>query len=305
MTHMSELLHPGQRGYPQPDKLVSISEVREVLDEIIAAADTAGIDLPAAHQARDMVDRALEHKRAVAQARRERDSAPQKLAEGLVDGDLDIGKAAEQAGRTEAVTGEVLRRAGAKTTRVALKRAMDHLRTNVDGDAVLEQCRRVVAEAVTAIKGLRPTLKDIATAEDAVNAGPKQAAAWSSYISQELPRFYAAHELVAVLRRLHIVEPLPVPEDADPRELSRLATRAGRRYRNNRLLPSKQRARKAGQPYLEILDPAFDAAEPGGPFTADEIMEMQAEQRTRDYNAQRRRRSAADASGQVFTGGTP
>lgn len=257
--------------YPKADRPVTPNEAEAILDELAELATAAGIELPTLADGRGQIERSRRFRREFSARTETRDAAIRRIRRAIATGELDLDAAAAEAARAEQwVQGSVFQRAVSGAQDLAATLAFDELGRSLDGEAILQEARSIVAHTVAAIRKLRPTLDGIADAEQATAAGPKVAKAWATYKSELFARWEATHDLVRRLRDFHWIRPLPV-------ELRQFA-----RYgRPDLRVEDRKVARRAGDELHELLDPISDRWLPGGPYT-----ESEAQKFARDLDAE-------------------
>jgi hypothetical protein len=276
-------------NYSKVDKPLDARDAVERLEAISEAAQVAGITLPAAiEDGATMIERCRRWKVEAGSMVEDRADATRRITHQLVAGDISMDDALAEAARVEATaTGGVFARAVNMTETLAAKRAFEEIGSEIDGEAILTEARKVCETTVAEIRKLRKALDGITSDAEATAAGPRSARAWSQYRVELLPRFSASHELVALLRALHWIEPLPV-------ELS-----AHVYARPDVIREARLDAKRAGKAWLPILNPADDAAQPGGPFRAEELRAFDAEAAEADHKAEDVRQEVAERLGRI------
>lgn len=252
------------RGYPKPERL-GRDDAPALLAEVHDLASTAGVDVAdALGEGLAAVERVKTIRREFNDRAQDPGAAVKALARRLIDGSVDWDGAVAEAARIDAVHQDgSLSRAVRRANHLRGTVAAEALTASLDGDAVLADCRRRVAETLAEIRKLRGPLAGIRNADAAVKAGPKAAKAWSTYTTELSPRFEAAYALVKLLRDYHLIDPLPY----------RLSAYA-RCARPTLRLDDYQAGKRSGVRLLEPLDPICDRWGLGGPYTEEEALEF-------------------------------
>lgn len=274
MTHTYDI-----ETYGKPERLRGEHEYADYLEQIGALAEAAGVDLPGLDAARTKV---ATSRNIVTEFRRHREDpedAASRVASALVAGEMDLDQAAAELVTVEAMGAEsILAKAVKRTAAKIPAAAFSEFARQLDGEAILMAARESAASARQQILKLRGTLADVRNADQANARGSRTASAWAKYTTELLPRWQAAHDLVARLRDLHLIAPLP------------LTDRSAAKYGRFDIAQSdSRRARRAKQPIRLILDECCDAWAPTGPHTpaeaakfCDEIANVEAAENARD-----------------------
>lgn len=251
--------------YHRPEGHRHKPSARKFLDRTVDLSKQTGVAIPGIAEAIERIDHArdLIEQRTT---RTETDHALQtRIAQGLIDGDLTEETAMEEIVKADSMkVGGTMYLAIGMTEKLAIAKAFADIGANVDETEVMEKMRKVTDTCVEEIKALRPTLDGIRDADAAAKAGAKQAAAWSRYVSELLPKFEAVHELATLLRQQHWLDPLPIVYQPRADQVP-LVSKYGRP--DDVIAARKRKDRKP----LELLDPICDDWLPGGPYTEEEI----------------------------------
>lgn len=288
--------------YPKANKPATTNSAIEILEQAAELADLAGVNLPTLAESRENIARAKDTQQAALAIREDEGGLIQRITHDLADGKLDLDQAAAEITTAQALArGSVLQRAVAKVEGVAVNNALTNFGASVHEDALLKELRKVVDDTLTAIRKLRPALKDISSAEEATKAGTKQATAWATYVNELLPKWNAAHDLTDLMRRQHWIKPLPVEFHRDTLGSAgiRYAPRGpgwnSRVGRNDLRLEDLASAKRSGETIAVLLDERCDRWIPGGPYTEEEIRTFHKDIPTDEHEANTSRPKAVFA----------